>query len=58
MFCVQDGGSPLAVAAQYGHVDVCCFLLERGASVHQTMKVGSRFHASIIGLNIFDDISP
>jgi ankyrin repeat protein len=35
----QDGGTPLFVACQYGHLDVVEGLIERGASPNAHMKV-------------------
>lgn len=36
---LQDGGTPLFVACQCGHLDVVEGLLDRGANVNAHMKV-------------------
>lgn len=44
---LQDGGTPLFVACQCGHLDVVEGLIERGASPNSYMKVswfGSYFY--------------
>lgn len=45
----QDGGTPLFVACQYGHIDMVKDLIALGANVHVTMKVNLRdflFHTN------------
>jgi ankyrin repeat protein len=37
--CLQDGGTPLFVACQCGHMDVVEELIARGAKVNSHMKV-------------------
>ena len=36
---LQDGFSPLSMAAQEGHLDVCRLLIEQGANVNSQSKV-------------------
>ena len=38
---LQDGFSPLHIASQKGHVDVCTLLIERGANLNSQTKVGT-----------------
>ena len=38
---LQDGFSPLHIASQEGHVDVCTLLIERGANLNSQTKVGT-----------------
>ena len=38
---LQDGASPLHIASQEGHVDVCTLLIERGANLNSQDKVGT-----------------
>ena len=38
---LQDGASPLHIASQKGHVDVCTLLIERGANLNSQDKVGT-----------------
>ena len=40
IFVLQDGWSPLIVASNAGHLDVVKTLIEAGANVNQTTKVG------------------
>jgi len=37
--CLQDGGTPLFVACQCGHMDVVMELIARGAKVSSHVKV-------------------
>ena len=39
LFSLQDGASPLYVAAQERHVDVCRLLIEQGANINSQKKV-------------------
>ena len=36
---LQDGFSPLHMAAQEGHLDVCRLLIEQGANINSQDKV-------------------
>ena len=36
---LQDGASPLLVAAEKGHIDVCRLLIEQGANINSQNKV-------------------
>lgn len=47
--CVQDGGTALTVASQYGHTKVVDTLLKNGANVHDQLNV-SPFCCHIFGL--------
>ena len=40
IFLLQDGLSPLMIAISKGHLDVVKTLIEAGANVNQTNKVG------------------
>lgn len=37
----KDGGTPLFVACQYGHLKMIHLLLQHGAKVNASMKVGN-----------------
>lgn len=41
-FLLQNGLTPLHVAAHYDNQDVALLLLDKGASPHATAKVGQR----------------
>ena len=38
---LQDGFSPLHIALQMGHHNVCTLLIERGANLNSQTKVGT-----------------
>ena len=40
---LQDGRTPLYVAASYGHFEVAKLLLDRNADISKANKVGSPF---------------
>ena len=40
IFVLQDGASPLILASDEGHLDVVKALIEAGANVNHTSKVG------------------
>ena len=37
--CIQDGVTPLYVAAQNGHLETCRELIERGATIDMPLQV-------------------
>ena len=39
LFSLQNGASPLYMAAQEGHLDVCRLLIEQGANINSQRKV-------------------
>lgn len=51
VFLLQDGGTPLFVACQCGHLPVVDELIRRGANVNSAMKVIFTIVFSLILLN-------
>ena len=47
-FVLQDGGTPLVAASQNGHLEIMKSLIEAGANVNHTTKVGKIKHHSLL----------
>ncbi len=57
---MQEGGTPLMVAAQAGHLDVVQSLLSAGVSINRTMWDGATplFLAAQVGRRLYGCFTP